>query len=111
MEEGREEGKSGRSSPICVCAFLHPHVCPSSSTFSQKEPGLLTGQMDPGTNRLAWSTHMSSCYSLGSDPDPQKTGHLENGLIWGCYHNSPNKRNKRSSISFPKFLLANNSAE
>lgn len=77
MEEGREEGKEVRQtfSNLCLCLSHHHHVLPLLlHLFLPQGARLADGQMDPWTDRFSWSTHMSSCYSLSSDPDPQKTG-------------------------------------
>ena len=74
--EGGREGSQAEVLPSASVLFTPSHVCPLLlHLFLPEGARLADRQMDPGTNRLAWSTHMISCYSLGSDPDPQKTGH------------------------------------
>lgn len=105
-ERGREGKKSGSHFPICVCPFHIITVCSSCSSLLLQGARLAEGQMDQWTDRLAWSTHMCSCYSLNSDPNAQKTD-WHGGLSHsGCYHLQSvpqRKRNKSNHISLPKF--------
>ena len=70
-EGGREGGRADLLQSVSV-PFRPSHVLPLLlHLFLPQGAKLADRQMDPWTN----STHMSSCSSLGSDPDPQKTGH------------------------------------